>query len=220
MSLRGTNFITCSSSAFMSSIHSAHNGLTELQGHNQILTEKACGNCAHMPSIQEFSRWDISSNVNNLPSIVQGRDSSVGIVTGYELHNRGIGDSFPRGVTVLYSAATRPICNQCVTGVLSPVVTAVTIKDAVLWDVVPCESCNNRRFGGTCRLHLQGRKIRRLLQDPTRRYVAGNGVHQFNFSSAKFLPTFADRGCRAVSAADPTAVLSVFWTGTATFSLK
>jgi hypothetical protein len=144
-----------SSSAFMSSIHSAHNGLTELQGHNQILTEKAYGNCADMPSIQEFSRWSIGSNVNNLPSIVQGRDSSVGIVTGYELHNRGIEGSFPHGVTVLFSTATRPV-----TGALSPVVTAVTIKDVVLWDVAPCEFCNNLRFGRTCRFHLQGRKIR------------------------------------------------------------
>jgi hypothetical protein len=26
----------------------------------------------------------------------------------------------------------------------------------VLWDVAPCRSCMNRRFGGTYRLHLQG----------------------------------------------------------------
>jgi hypothetical protein len=36
----------------------------------------------------------------------------------------------------------------------------VTIKKAVFWDVAPCRSCVNRRFGGTYRLHLQGRKIR------------------------------------------------------------
>jgi hypothetical protein len=35
----------------------------------------------------------------------------------------------------------------------------VLLKKAVFWDVAPCESCKNRRFGGTCRLHLQGRKI-------------------------------------------------------------
>jgi hypothetical protein len=40
------------------------------------------------------------------------------------------------------------------------VFTAVTMKNAVLWDLAPCRSCElNRRFGGTCRLHLQGRKI-------------------------------------------------------------
>jgi hypothetical protein len=38
------------------------------------------------------------------------------------------------------------------------VFTAVTMKNAIFWDVVPCRSCVNRRFGGTYRLHLQGRK--------------------------------------------------------------
>jgi hypothetical protein len=33
-------------------------------------------------------------------------------------------------------------------------------SNAVFWDVAQCRSCVNRRFGGTCRLHLQGRKIR------------------------------------------------------------
>jgi hypothetical protein len=39
------------------------------------------------------------------------------------------------------------------------VFTAVTMKNAVFWDVAPCRSCVNRRFGGTYSLHLQGRKI-------------------------------------------------------------
>jgi hypothetical protein len=48
------------------------------------------------------------------------------------------------------------------------VFTAVTMKNAVFMDVAPCGSCKNRRFGGTCRIHLQGRKerekiVRRLL---------------------------------------------------------
>jgi hypothetical protein len=34
------------------------------------------------------------------------------------------------------------------------------MKNAVFWDVAPCRSCVNRRFGGTYHLHLQGRKIR------------------------------------------------------------
>jgi hypothetical protein len=33
-------------------------------------------------------------------------------------------------------------------------------KNAVFWEVAPCRSSVNRRFGGTYRLHLQGRKIR------------------------------------------------------------
>jgi hypothetical protein len=37
----------------------------------------------------------------------------------------------------------------------------VIMKNAIFWDFAPCRSCElNRRFGGTCRLHLQGRKIR------------------------------------------------------------
>jgi hypothetical protein len=35
---------------------------------------------------------------------------------------------------------------------------AVTVKNAVFWDVAPCRSCVNRLFGGTYRLHLQGMK--------------------------------------------------------------
>jgi hypothetical protein len=33
------------------------------------------------------------------------------------------------------------------------------LKNVVFWDVVPCRSSVNRRFGGTYRPHLQGRKI-------------------------------------------------------------
>jgi hypothetical protein len=36
----------------------------------------------------------------------------------------------------------------------------ITMKNAVFWDVAPCRFCVNRCFGGTYRLHLQGRKIR------------------------------------------------------------
>jgi hypothetical protein len=35
------------------------------------------------------------------------------------------------------------------------VFTAVTMKKAVFWDVVPCKNCVNQRFGGTYHLHLQ-----------------------------------------------------------------
>jgi hypothetical protein len=33
--------------------------------------------------------------------------------------------------------------------VRSEVFTAVTMKNDVFWDVMPCDSCKNRRFGGT-----------------------------------------------------------------------
>jgi hypothetical protein len=39
--------------------------------------------------------------------------------------------------------------------VRSEVFTAVTMKNAVFWDVVPCGYCVNRRFGGAYRLHHQ-----------------------------------------------------------------
>jgi hypothetical protein len=38
--------------------------------------------------------------------------------------------------------------------------------------------------------------------------------------SAKLMPSFVDRGCRVVSAADPYGYISVFYTGTATFTSK
>jgi hypothetical protein len=34
---------------------------------------------------------------------------------------------------------------------------AVTMTNVVVWDVASCRSCKNRRFGGMCSLHLQGR---------------------------------------------------------------
>jgi hypothetical protein len=48
--------------------------------------------------------------------------------------------------------------NKCI--VRFEVFTAVTMKNAVFWDVALCRSGVNRRFGGMYRLHLQDRKIR------------------------------------------------------------
>jgi hypothetical protein len=42
------------------------------------------------------------------------------------------------------------------------VLTAVTMKAVVLWDVALCTSCVKRRFGGMYRLQLQSRKIREM----------------------------------------------------------
>jgi hypothetical protein len=38
---------------------------------------------------------------------------------------------------------------------------AVTMKNAVFWNVTPCDSCKNRRFGGLYRLN--NRIVLRLL---------------------------------------------------------
>jgi hypothetical protein len=54
------------------------------------------------------------------------------------------------------------------------------MKKAVFWDVAPCSSGVNRRFGGTYRLHLQGRgeykKIRTLLTSLT---GASRAIYQY-----------------------------------------
>jgi hypothetical protein len=40
------------------------------------------------------------------------------------------------------------------------VLTAVIMDSTIFWDITPFSSMNvNRSFGGTCRLHLEGRKI-------------------------------------------------------------
>jgi hypothetical protein len=55
-------------------------------------------------------------------------------------------------------------------------------KNAVIWDMAPCRYCVKRRFGGTYRLRLQGRKIRErgtnvsrwlqaLKMEPKRRFT-------------------------------------------------
>jgi hypothetical protein len=38
--------------------------------------------------------------------------------------------------------------------------TRLVVKNSVFWDVTPCGSCKNRRFGGTYRLHQQCDKNR------------------------------------------------------------
>jgi hypothetical protein len=62
------------------------------------------------------------------------------------------------------------------------VFTAVTMKNAVFWDVAPCSFCVNRSFGGTHRLRLQGRKIR---EPGTSEQVAASGSSLANFSTLK-----------------------------------
>jgi hypothetical protein len=32
------------------------------------------------------------------------------------------------------------------------------MKNAIFWDVAPCGSIINRRFGETCRLHIQDKR--------------------------------------------------------------
>jgi hypothetical protein len=43
------------------------------------------------------------------------------------------------------------------------VFTAVTMNNDIFWDVKPCGSCKNRRFGGTYRIHQTGEKNQRAM---------------------------------------------------------
>jgi hypothetical protein len=45
-----------------------------------------------------------------------------------------------------------------VLSVVFGVFTVVTVKNAVFWDVTPCGSCKNGRFGRMYHLHHQGDK--------------------------------------------------------------
>jgi hypothetical protein len=54
---------------------------------------------------------------------------------------------------------TSPLESQPVNAMLRfEIFTAVTMKNAVFWDVTPCDPCMNRCFVGTYRLHHQGDK--------------------------------------------------------------
>jgi hypothetical protein len=57
------------------------------------------------------------------------------------------------------------------------VFTAMAVKNAVLWDVAPCRSCVNGRFGGTYRL-IQGRKNPRS-RNQREQVAAGRSAHGF-----------------------------------------
>jgi hypothetical protein len=53
------------------------------------------------------------------------------------------------------------------------VLTAVVMKRTVFWDITTCNPLKvNRRFGGTYRLYVQGRRIRRARNLLSRRYFA------------------------------------------------
>jgi hypothetical protein len=57
---------------------------------------------------------------------------------------------------------------------------AVTMKNSVFWDVAPCTSCVNRRFGGTYRLHLQDKKIRERGKQGEQVSAAGSSLADFS----------------------------------------
>jgi hypothetical protein len=63
------------------------------------------------------------------------------------------------------------------------VLTAVVMKGSVFWDKTPCSPLKvKRRFGGKCRLHLQGRRI----SQPRRQYEAG--TKHFQRTTRNYIP--------------------------------
>jgi hypothetical protein len=49
--------------------------------------------------------------------------------------------------------------------VVFEVLTSVVMKSFIFWDITPCSLLKvNRRFGGTCHLHLQGLRVSRMKQ--------------------------------------------------------
>jgi hypothetical protein len=54
-------------------------------------------------------------------------------------------------------SAHHPSHDQSISGVTE---LGLSMKNGVFWDVTPCGSCKNRRFGGTWRLLPQGDKNR------------------------------------------------------------
>jgi hypothetical protein len=53
------------------------------------------------------------------------------------------------------------------------VLTAVVMKSSAFWDTTSCSPMKfNRRFGGTCRLHFQGRRISQARNQRESRWQA------------------------------------------------
>jgi hypothetical protein len=58
------------------------------------------------------------------------------------------------------------------------VLTAVVMKSSVFWDITPFSPLKvNRRFGGTRRLHVQGRRISQARNQRKAGGKALNGLH-------------------------------------------
>jgi hypothetical protein len=49
----------------------------------------------------------------------------------------------------------KSFCDYIILNVRFEVFTAVTMMNGIFWDVTPCGSCKNRRFGGTYKSHTE-----------------------------------------------------------------
>jgi hypothetical protein len=57
------------------------------------------------------------------------------------------------------------------------------MKNVVLWDLTPCDSCKNRRFGGAQRLHHQDDKNRRARNNVSSKWKATQAAKKYSFKS-------------------------------------
>jgi hypothetical protein len=84
------------------------------------------------------------------------------------------------------------------------------LQDGVFWDIMPCGSCKNRRFGGTQRLLHQGDK-NRLTRNNNNSMALSPQANYTDWSTAtcrrNLVPTFVDRGVsRGHRGGSPTVV--------------
>jgi hypothetical protein len=89
-----------------------------------------CRNRVHYATCQN---WELTSLVTNSVCVatpVSGRDADTDIIITTFLQTVQMSDDI--GHLVRFE-----------------VLTAVTMKNGVFWDVMPCGVCKNRRFGGT-----------------------------------------------------------------------
>jgi hypothetical protein len=77
-----------------------------------------------------------------------------------------------RGVRIEWACLGIAVVNKnCIVGI--EILTAVVMKSTIFWDITPCSPLEvNRRFGGTYRFHLQGRRISGARNQPESRWQA------------------------------------------------
>jgi hypothetical protein len=88
----------------------------------------------------------------------------------------------------------------------------IKLKSTIFWDITPCSLLKvNRRFGGTYRLHLQGRKISRARNQSESRWQATtltlNGLHGVISQKMVLFITTAVRTSNPTNPLLPPAIL-------------
>jgi hypothetical protein len=81
----------------------------------------------------------------------------VGLLVNIELSECAVG--FEVNLPEFSNIVLDELCNKIVG---FEVLTPVVMKSCTFWDITPCSPLKvDLHFGGTCHLHLQGRKINR-----------------------------------------------------------